>query len=124
MFEHRSEPLISREHFHRRLRRHGGYAVALVGVSMLFGTLGFSTLAQQEPIDALLTTAMLLGGMGPVGPIETTPGKLFAAAFALYAGLVFLLAGALVLTPALHRVLHKFHLEESRQSAALRRKKE
>jgi hypothetical protein len=68
MFEHRSEPLISREHFYRRLRRHGGYAVALVGVSLLLGTLGFSTLAQQEPIDALLTKAMLVCGMAPVAP--------------------------------------------------------
>lgn len=30
------------------------------------------------------------GGMGPVGEIRSTPGKLFAALFALYAGLAFL----------------------------------
>jgi hypothetical protein len=61
----------------------------------------------------LLNSAMLLGGMGPVGEIRSTPGKLFAAAFALYAGLVFLAAGAIVLAPILHRGLHKFHLEQA-----------
>jgi hypothetical protein len=120
MFEHRSQPLITRAHFRRRMTRHGGYALTLVGVSMIFGTVGFWKLAHQPPVDALLTTAMLLGGMGPVGPIESTPGKLFAAGFALYAGLVFLVAGALILTPALHRLLHKFHLEEVHRSAAHR----
>ena len=121
MYEHRTEPLISKTHFRRRLARHGGYAVAIIGGSLIVGTIGFSTFAGQQPIDAFLNSAMLLGGMGPVGPIETTPGKLFAAFFALYAGLVFLLAGALLLTPGIHRFLHRFHLEETRGRAAARK---
>jgi hypothetical protein len=52
---------------------------------------------------------MLLGGMGPVGPVASSTGKIFAGMFALYAGLVFLLVTALVLTPVMHHVLHRFH---------------
>jgi hypothetical protein len=52
---------------------------------------------------------MLLGGMGPVGTIEGTPAKLFASAFALYSGLVFLLVAGILLAPVFHRVLHYFH---------------
>ncbi|MGH7391565.1 MAG: hypothetical protein ACREM3_19210 [Candidatus Rokuibacteriota bacterium] len=114
MYEHRSAPLLPKAAFRRRLLRHGLYASGLLGLSLLVGTFGFCLLAGQMPIDALLNAAMLLGGMGPVGDIRSTPGKLFAAAFALYAGLVFLVTGAILLTPALHRFLHRLHLEAER----------
>ena len=64
--------------------------------------------------DAFLNSAMLLGGMGPVEPPRTDAGKLFAGVYALYAGLVFLIAVGLVLTPVLHRMMHKFHWEQNR----------
>jgi hypothetical protein len=55
---------------------------------------------------------MLLGGMGPVGEIRSTAGKLFATFFALYAGLAFLGMATVLFTPIIHRLLHTFHLEE------------
>jgi hypothetical protein len=90
MFEHRTEPLLSQAVFRRRLARHGLYALALVSGSLVAGTLGFWYLGGQPLVDAYLNSAMLLGGMGPVGEIRFTSGKLFAAFFALYAGLVFI----------------------------------
>ena len=51
---------------------------------------------------------MLLGGMSPVDPPNAAPGKFFAGCYALDAGQVFITA-ALVFTPILHRVLHRFH---------------
>lgn len=111
MYEHRTAPLLPRRLFLRRLARHAGYAMAFVGGSLVLGTAGFHFLAMQPPIDALLNAAMLLGGMGPVGEIASTGGKLFAAGFALYAGMVFVVTGALLLAPAMHRALHRFHLE-------------
>ncbi|HPU54569.1 MAG TPA: hypothetical protein PK359_23635, partial [Burkholderiaceae bacterium] len=59
--------------------------------------------------DAFLNAAMLLGGMGPVDAPRTDGGKVFAGLYALYAGLVFLVAVSLVLTPILHRLMHRFH---------------
>lgn len=79
---------------------------------MIAGTLGFHYLASQMWLDAYLNAAMLLGGMGPVGNIEGSAGKIFAGLYALYAGIVFLGASALLLAPFLHRILHKFHLSE------------
>jgi hypothetical protein len=61
--------------------------------------------------DAFLNSAMLLGGMGPVDAPRTDGGKLFAGLYALYAGLVFLIAAALVVAPVVHRLLHQFHWE-------------
>jgi hypothetical protein len=117
MYEHRTSPLLPWSAFRRRLIRHGVYALILVGVSLLGGTWGFWFLADQAPIDAFLDAAMLLGGMGPVGEIRSTAGKLFAASFALYAGLAFLGMATLLFAPVFHRALHKFHLEEQRGDA-------
>jgi hypothetical protein len=116
VYEHSGVPPVSTRQFVVRLLRHAGYGAVVVAASLAGGTVGFVTLAEQRPIDALLNAAMLLGGMGPVGDLgrASTAGKLFAAAFALYAGLVFLLVTALLLTPVFHRVLHRFHWEGSR----------
>jgi hypothetical protein len=56
---------------------------------------------------------MLLGGMGPIHSPVTDSGKVFAGLYALYAGLVFLVAAALLFAPVLHRLLHRFHWEQS-----------
>lgn len=111
MYEHRTAPLLPWPVFRRRLVSHGLYALGLVAISMTGGTGGGSSLGGQTPIDAFLNAAMLLGGMGPVGEIRSTPGKLFAAVFALYAGLAFLGVVTILFAPVFHRMLHKFHLE-------------
>ena len=108
-FEGPHERPISRASFVRRMMRHGGYAAILVAASLVLGVFGYTVIAHLSPIDALLNSAMLLSGMGPVGPIEGTGAKLFAAAFALYSGLIFLLVAGVLLVPVLHRVLHFFH---------------
>jgi hypothetical protein len=110
-FEGKHEPPISRARFRRRMVLHGGYAALVVVGSLVLGVAGYVGFGHLSLVDALLNAAMLLGGMGPVGPIEGTPAKLFAAAFALYAGLVFLVVAGLLLAPVFHRVLHRFHWE-------------
>src|SRR5262245_38100970 len=110
MFEHRSQPMLSRQAFLQRMARHGGYAALVVAGSLVIGTVGFHYTAGQTTIDAFLNSAMLLGGMGPVGEIHSTAGKLFASGFALYAGLVFIVVATLLSAPLLHRLIHKFHL--------------
>jgi len=116
VYESHTVPPISLRRFTLRLLRHAGYGGAVVVFSLVVGTVGFVTLAAQQPVDAFLNAAMLLGGMGPVGDLGQAPtaGKLFAAGFALYAGLVFLILAGLFLTPVFHRVLHRFHWERGR----------
>ena len=110
----------SHEQIHRlflqNLRLQARWASLLIGVSLVGGVLGFHAFAGLSWLDALLNACMLLGGMGPVGDLASlqhtrTAGKLFAAGYALYAGLVFLIVAGLLVTPVFHRVLHKFHLE-------------
>jgi hypothetical protein len=114
MFEHHSAPLLPRQVFLRRMARHGGFALVLLTVSWAGGAAGFHALAGQPWIDAQLNAAMLLGGMGPIGEIQTDGGKVFASFYALYAGLVFIAVGAVLLAPIAHRLLHKFHVAEDR----------
>jgi chromate transport protein ChrA len=50
--------------------------------------------------------------MGPVETqLRTTGGKLFAGFYALYAGMVVLVAASILVAPLMHRYMHKFHLE-------------
>jgi hypothetical protein len=99
----------------RHLARQAGYASLLIALSVLLGMTGYHWIAAYSWIDAFLNACMLLGGMGPVGDLPNDSAKLFAGLFALYSGLVFLAVTALVLTPVLHWVLHRFHWEWGRQ---------
>jgi hypothetical protein len=105
----------SRQKFMRHLGEQAGYAGILVVGSIMLGMAGYHWVVGRPWDDAFENTAMLLGGMGPVGPdITNRAGKIFAGVFALYAGLVFLVVTALVLTPVFHYVLHRFHWENMR----------
>lgn len=81
----------------------------LLLVSLAAGIAGYAYFERLPVLDAFLNTAMLLGGMGPVDVPKTTGGKLFAGLYALYAGLVFIVTAALILTPVMHRALYKSH---------------
>ena len=112
MYEHRTAAVIPWPAFMRRMLRHGGYVLEITTASVALGMIGFHFLARQAWLDAFLNAAMLLGGMGPVGEIQSAPGKLFAGLFALYAGLFFITSFAILAAPVIHRLIHKFHADE------------
>jgi len=111
MFEHRSTRLLSRAQFLRRLARHGGFALIIAAASLGVGVLGYHEFAGLSWIDSLLNASMLLGGMGPVDELHTATAKLFAACYALFAGLAFLVFAGVIFAPIFHRFLHRFHLD-------------
>ncbi len=96
----------------RRILVHALASLALVVASLFLGMAGYHYYEQLPWRDAFLNAAMLLGGMGPIESPQTDGGKMFAGIYALYAGLVFLIAVGLIVAPALHRMLHLFHWEE------------
>lgn len=115
MYERRHEPLISREMYLRRVVRSGGLASAAVFGALFPGVSGYHWIEGFPWVDSILNAAMILGGMGPVGELHTTAGKLFAAAYALFSGLMFIVVAGLLFAPVIHRFLHKFHLEAGRK---------
>jgi hypothetical protein len=111
MYEHKSMPLLPRRAFARRMLGHALFALAFVAGSLAAGVIGYHHFEGMPYIDSLLNASMLLGGMGPVGDLHTVAGKLFASAYALFAGIGFLVVAGVLFAPVIHRFLHQFHLE-------------
>ena len=112
MYEHHKQPLASREVFARRLALNGLIGFLLLGFSLFIGMLGYHFLEDLSWIDSLLNASMILGGMGPVNPMQTNAGKIFASFYAIYSGVVLLASVGVLATPIFHRFLHYFHLAD------------
>ncbi len=111
MFEHRSQPLLPRREYFRRLAWHSLIAAALLAGGLFVGMGGYHFIEGQGWIDAFANAAMILSGMGPLDPIKTAAGRLFAGAYAIFSGVAFLTTVAVLIAPMVHRFLHRFHLE-------------
>lgn len=111
MFEHHRQELLPRSQFMRRQARFTLVALGIILVSLAIGMLGYHVFESLSWMDAFLNAAMLMGGMGPVAPLTTDAGKLFAGLYALYCGLVLLISVGIFAAPIFHRFLHRFHLE-------------
>jgi hypothetical protein len=113
-YESRRQPLATRRAFLRRLARNFAVASALVGVSLLVGMVGYHYLESMPWLDAFASAAMILSGMGPLEPLRTPGGKLFAGLYALYSGLAVIAATGILIAPIVHRMLHRFHAADDR----------
>ena len=112
MFEQRHEPLLSRAAFFRRMVKYALLASGFIVVSFVIGMLGYHFLEDLSWIDSLLNASMILGGMGPVSPLTTNAGKIFASFYAIYSGVILLASVGVLAAPIFHRFLHRFHLAE------------
>ncbi len=101
-----------RRKFREHLRTNVMLAAMLLGVSLVIGMCGYHWLAPMGWIDSFANAAMLLGGMGPVDPLTNDEAKLFAGAYALYCGVVFIATAGLLLAPVGSHILHRFHLDQ------------
>ena len=111
MFEPRTRPLLPRRAFYGRLAQSAAVASGIVLVALGIGMAGYHGFEKLPWLDAFLNASMILSGMGPVAPIQSSGGKLFAGCYALFSGLSFITALGVVFAPIFHRFLHKFHLD-------------
>ena len=109
--ESKCQPLISRVRFMQRLGRCFLLASTLIFISLLLGMAGYHFFERMKWIDAFDNAAMILSGMGPLSVPQTWCGKLFAGVYALYSGLVLIIATGIIVAPIFHRLMHRFHLE-------------
>src|SRR5258708_30559967 len=96
----------------RRVVLHVPVAAGTAAATLFIGVLGYHLLAQLSWIDSLLNASMILGGMGPVDPLPNDAAKIFASVYALFSGLVFIGVLGVLLAPFVHRVMHRFHIDE------------
>lgn len=113
MYESRDKPLLHPAHFRRRLALHVGYAVLLVGATLLMGTLGHRLFGGHDWHDALMSAAFVIGGIGSYAIPESYGGKIFAVIYGFFVGLIMMATLGVILAPIAHRLMHKFHLGEA-----------
>lgn len=112
MFTHTHKKLAPFSVFVKRLIFAITISSLLMLVALAIGIAGYHWIAGFGWVDSLLNASMILGGMGPVGELETTGAKIFASLYALLSGLVFVGVMGVIISPILHRMLHWFHIDE------------
>lgn len=112
MFERKYQRIAPFSDFIIRLARFIGIAILLILAALCIGIVGYHWIASLTWVDSLLNASMILGGMGPVNVLTTVGAKIFASLYALFSGLVFIAVMGIVFSPIIHRILHKFHIDD------------
>jgi hypothetical protein len=116
-YEHRLEKLAPLPVFRARLAQSAGITGVVIAFSLAIGIAGYHWLGRLDSwVDCLYNASMILGGMGPVAELHTDAGKVFASLYALYSGIVLLASVGVLLSPVLHRLLHRFHIENAQDA--------
>ena len=108
--------MVTRWTFATRLAQAALLWLAIAVVGLAIGMAGYAYFEGMSIADAYVNAAMILSGMGPVSELKTTAGKIFAGSYAIFSGLVIVIATGFVLAPIFHRVLHRFHVEQGKGS--------
>lgn len=111
-YESRADTVAPRSIFLKRIFGSLLIAVGIIAAGLVIGILGYHFIAGLNWIDSLLEASMILGGMGPVKELHDDASKIFASVYALFSGLVVLALMGIMLAPVMHRVMHKFHVDE------------
>jgi hypothetical protein len=113
MYEHRKQKLASMTLFYQRVLKNILLAIAIMFICLAIGIIGYHYTSDIPWLDALHNASMILSGMGPVVEISTVAGKWFSSFYALFSGVVFITNIGIILAPAMHRMFHRLHIEDS-----------
>ena len=106
-------PVAPRSRFYSRVGKVALISASLVLGTLVIGGLGYRFIAGLSWVIAFHQAALLLSGMGPVETSLGTGGRIFESVYALFCGVILLGATGLLFAPFIHRMLHKFHVEDS-----------
>jgi hypothetical protein len=116
MYERKTEPLAPKSIYYKRILKNFLIVSVIFGGILTLGTIGYHCATQPYTpwLDAFHNASMILSGMGPmITQGFTAGGKIFSSVYALFSGIIFVGAMGFVLAPAVHRIFHKLHMEES-----------
>jgi hypothetical protein len=111
-YEKKNEPLLPRMTFYQRVLKNILIALVIMSISLVIGTIGYHITDQASWIDSFHNASMILSGMGPVITITSSTGKIFSSFYALFSGVVFITNVGVILAPLMHRLIHRFHLQD------------
>ncbi|SRR5260221_7747677 len=89
------------------------YGIIFITIALFIGMYGYHVSEGMSWIDSFANASMILSGMGPLTPLSSFNGKLFAGFYALFGGLVFIAIIALIFSPIIHQFFHKIHIESA-----------
>lgn len=114
MYEHKRQPLASKKTYYKRVAWSIFLATVILIVCLCIGILGYHYSDNVPWLDSLHNASMILSGMGPVVTINSDAGKWFSSMYAIFSGVVFITNIGLILAPALHRLIHRLHVEDKK----------
>jgi hypothetical protein len=114
IFEHHSQPLVSRSVFLRRVAKCFWVAFLLLAGTILLGAAVYHYAEGFSWLDAVMNAVMIMTGLGLVDTLHTTQAKIFTCFYAILTAIVFYMVLAIIFAPLIHRFLHAFHLEMGR----------
>jgi hypothetical protein len=112
LFEHTSKPLLDARSFYQRQIKFMLYAFGFLSICLGIGMIGYHFIAGLSWVSAYHNATMILSGMGEIDHMPNNISKIFSGTYALLSGVVFLVTIAVMLSPIVHRFLHRMHVEE------------
>jgi asparagine N-glycosylation enzyme membrane subunit Stt3 len=116
-FEHKRQELLAKHLFLIRVLWALLFMVISLTICLGVVVLGYHFWGPMSWIDSLHNASMILSGMGPVidaGIVLSKSAKVFASTYAIFSGVSFLSVFSIAIAPVLHRVFHRFHLEDAK----------
>lgn len=113
-----------RAHFIGHMLRSFTIAGTAIGGGLFLGMAGYHGFGRMSWQESFYYASMILAGEGPpADPVTVSAGQIghlhvFAGFYALFSGVMFITMVGVLLAPALHRFLHRFHLELAGQDNA------
>lgn len=111
MYENIRTPIISKARFRRRVLLHVIAALGLLLVTLTIGVAGHVFYDAMPFSRAVVASTTLMSGLGLSIVPDSIEGQLFASAYGILCGYVYIATSSMVVAPLLHRMLHTFHMD-------------
>ncbi|ELX8378757.1 hypothetical protein AB7W88_18215 [Providencia vermicola] len=108
-----SQEVLRIEHFVLRVLRFYFISLLVFFLGLLPGILGFYVIEGHSLMESMLNALSMLSGQSIEPAPITQGGRFFIAIYGLFLQSVFIISIGLIVTPFLHRILHKWHLEDN-----------
>ncbi len=109
--EHKSQPLASLTTFYTRVGKNLLIGGSILILYVVIGAIGYHVCGRLDWVESIYNAAMIASGMGPVDPLPTDGAKIFASAYAVVSGVIFIGMFGYIASPIFHRIFHKLNIE-------------